>query len=69
MKMTLIHENKLIDPHDSGILSTIQQSRTEDGKYKFETVDGKYSATGPTFSDTLNELQMLIAEKSRTGNY
>lgn len=69
MKMTLIHENKLNDPHDSGILTTMQQSRTPDGKYKFETVDGKYSAIGETFSDTLNELQTLVAAKYRMGDY
>ena len=69
MKMELIQENKLVDPLDGGSLSAIVQSRTEDGRYKFETTDGKYSAIGATFKDTLNELEFLIKEKSRLGIY
>lgn len=67
--MKLIQENKLNDPHDSGILSAIVQSKTPEGKFKFETVDGKYSAIGDTFKATLNELEILVREQSRLGIY
>ena len=67
--MKMIQENKLNDPRDSGSLSAIVQSRTEDGKYKFETVDGKYASIGSSFKDALNELEILLREVSRTGNY
>ena len=67
--MEFIQENKLVDPHDGGALAALVQTRTPDGKYKFETVDGKYSAIGTNFKDTLNELEMLIKEKSRLGVY
>lgn len=67
--MELIQENKLVDPIDGGSLSSIVQTRTPDGKYKFETVDGKYSAIGTNFKETLNELEIIIREKSRLGIY